>query len=85
MDRHELFEEWQANNDRPAWVRNRREEIHEHTDTSDEIPNGSLFEVRQWLQSYKGTVTRQLNDDEGGTDPTDSAENTTTADAEQGE
>jgi len=74
MDRSELYKEWTENNDRPAWVRARREDIHEHTSTSDPIPNGSLFEVEQWLNSYKGTVTRQLNDSEDGTDPTDDAD-----------
>jgi hypothetical protein len=71
MDRAELYELWQRNKDRPAFVRNYREEIHEHTDTEDPIPDGSLFQVRQWLDSYKGVVTRQLNDDTDGTDPKD--------------
>lgn len=68
MDRSELFDVWQANKYRPAVVRQYREEIHDHTNTSDEIPDGSLFDVRQWLRRYRGTVTRQLSDGENGKD-----------------
>lgn len=71
MDRSELYDLWQANKDRPAWVMEHRDELHEHTNTSDPIPASSIFDVRQWLSSYKPTVTRQLNDDADGTDPTD--------------
>lgn len=73
MDRAELYELWQAdsgqgeqNKDRPGWVRDNREAIHEHTDLSEPIPDGSKGEVRKWLKSYKGTVTRQLNPDTDG-------------------
>jgi hypothetical protein len=88
MDRQELYELWQRNKDRPAFVREYADEIEQHTDTADPVPDGTLFDVRQWLDSYKGTVTRQLNDSEEGTDPTDDAddgESDTTADTEQGE
>jgi hypothetical protein len=84
MDRSDLYELWQRNKDRPAFVRSHREAIHDHTDTEAPIPDGSLYQVRQWLDSYKGTVTRQLNDDTDGTDPQDDAadgETTTTDDA----
>jgi hypothetical protein len=83
MDREELRALWDRNKDRPAFVREHREEIHDHTDTSEPIPDGSLAEVRHWLDSYKGTVTRQLNDDSPGTDPQD-AETTTDGDDESG-
>lgn len=81
MERDELRELWKHNKDRPAFVREYREEIHEHTDLSEPIPEGSLFEVRKWLDSYKGVVTRQIDDDSPGTDP-QNAETTTTTDTE---
>ena len=82
MDRSELFDLWQRNSDRPAFVREYRDEIDAHTETKEPIPvNGSLAEIRRWLDSYKGVVTRQLNDDSDGTDPQD-AEDTTSDDAE---
>jgi len=62
MDALELAGLWQRNKDRPAFVREHREAIHQHTDTDEEIPNGSLAEVRGWLDDYKGVVTRQLPD-----------------------
>jgi hypothetical protein len=64
---------WQRNKDRPAFVREYRDELHEHISTEEEIPDSdSLKAVREWLGRYKGTVTRQLNDDVDGTDPHDS-------------
>lgn len=90
MQRSELYELWELNKDRPAFVREYRDEIHGHTDTSEPIPTGSLHDVRQWLEKYKGTVTRQLDDDSDDTDPhnersdAESGETDTTADAEQG-
>lgn len=72
MDREELHDLWAANKDRPAFVRERREEIHEHTDTSDPIPDSdSLAAVRDWLASYKGTVTRQLGESDMADDDED--------------
>jgi hypothetical protein len=69
MDQREVFEEWQANKDRPAYVREHRETLAEHIDTSDPIPeDGTLSRVRDWLQRYRGTVTRQLNPNSGGED-----------------
>lgn len=75
MERSELLAAWKAHSDRPAWVMENREALEDHIDTSDPIPeNGSLYEIRQWLARFKSTVTRQLNDDEPGTDPHDDAE-----------
>lgn len=92
MDRSELFDVWQRNKDRPAFVREYADEIEAHTDTSDPVPDGTLFDVRQWLDSYKGTVTRQLDDSADGTDPhndtsdtDENGETTTTADTEGSE
>lgn len=62
MDREQLHEEWQQNKHRPAYVRNRRDEIQEHTSIEEPIPQGSLYEVRGWLDSYMGVVTKQLGD-----------------------
>lgn len=70
MDRQELYEEWQNNKHRPIYVREHRDVIHEHTDIDEPIPDGSAAEVRDWLDSYKGTVTRQL----GESDTTEAAE-----------
>lgn len=71
MDAAELRRLWHENNDRPAFVREHRDVIHEYTSTSDDIPDKSLFEVRQWLTTYKATVSRQLNDAVSADDPTD--------------
>lgn len=79
MDRDSLFDAWQANKDRPAWVRENRDEIHDQTNTSEAIPDGSIYEVRQWLQSYKGAVTRQLQPDD---DPDADADDSTDADGD---
>lgn len=77
MDRATLRERWHGdapggrqNKDRPAWVRDHREAIAEHTDTSDPLPppNANLWRYRRWLASYKGTVTRQLKADGGDAD-----------------
>jgi hypothetical protein len=64
MDAEELTQQWQRNKDRPAWVRENREAIQEHTDIDEPIPNGALSKVRRWLNDYKGVVTRQLPDAE---------------------
>lgn len=89
LTREELSELWErnGNKDRPAFVREHRDALHAHTDTTDPIPEGSLSEVRLWLNRYKSTVTRQLNDDTAGTDPHDDADDgeTPTTDAAEGE
>lgn len=64
MEQDELHEHWKQHNERAAWVRENRDSIHEHTNTSEEIPPGSLYEVRQWLKSYKSVVSKQLKPDE---------------------
>jgi hypothetical protein len=74
MDRETLREQWQANNDRPAWVREHREAIHDHTDTSDRVPEGELHEVRDWLSRFKGEVTKQLTGDDSEDRGEDDAE-----------
>jgi len=74
----DLLDRWQANNHRPTWVRENRDELNDATELSEPVPDGSVFEIRRWLERYKGTVTRQLNDDEPGTDPHDDATGETT-------
>ena len=77
LTREELREIWEAqdgrNKHRPAVVRTHREAFVEHTETSDAVPDteASLAEFRDWLDRYRGTITRQLNDDTEGTDPHD--------------
>ena len=68
MDRQTLREQWKANNHRPVWVREHREAINEHVDTSEPVPEGGTFRLRQWLDKYKGVVTRQLSGEKGGTE-----------------
>lgn len=55
-----LYERWQENKDRPAWVRNNRSEIEERVEVGDRIPE-PLAAIDDWLDKYKATVTRQLN------------------------
>jgi len=77
MDRDEMYELWQRHNDRPAFVREYREELMAHLSVDDPIPESdSLAQIRDWMNRYAGTVSRQLNDDSDGSDPHD-AETTT--------
>lgn len=74
MDRADLRELWSRNNDRPQFVREYRDAFAEHLSETTAghlpAPDASTFEYRQFLNQYKGAVTRQL------------AENTTTDDDE---
>lgn len=91
MDRETLFEHWQRNKDRPQFIRAHREAFVEHlSDTTAghlPAPDASTYEYREFLNSYKAPVTRQLNDDADGSDPHDDAEDgeTTKADAAESE
>lgn len=80
MDQAEVYDLWQAdaghdrqNKDRPAFVREHRDVIDEHIDTDDPLPGAddSLAAFAQWLDDYKGTVTRQLNPENGETSTTE--------------
>ena len=80
LTRSELYTLWQAdagggrqNKDRPAVVREYRDDLAEYVDTGEPVPDESaaLAEFARWLDAYKGTVTRQLNDDADETDPHD--------------
>jgi len=65
-------ETWHRNKDRPAVVREHREELMEQLSVEEPIPDtDSLAEVRDWLERYKSTVTHQLSEnttDEGESD-----------------
>jgi hypothetical protein len=78
MDRQALRELWARNNDRPQFVRNYHDAFQEHlSDTTAghlPDPDASTFAYRQFLNDYKGTVTRQLNDESPGSDPQDTEE-----------
>jgi len=71
-------ETWERIKDRPTAVREHRDTVADAV--SDSVaaelpaPDDSPFAYRQFLNDYKGTVTRQVNDDEPGTDPTDDAQ-----------
>lgn len=64
MDRAELYELWQNNKHRPAFVLEHREAINEHTDTSEPVPNKGAFAIREWMKQYASVVTRQLSPDD---------------------
>jgi hypothetical protein len=64
---------WDQINGRPQAVRTHREDILEATtDAVAEAmpgPDDSTHEYRQFLNSHAGVVTRQINDNEPGSDP----------------
>lgn len=66
MDAETLREYWEANKDRPAFVLEHREDLMEYVTTSEPIPKDGIYGVREWLASYKATVTRQLNEAASG-------------------
>lgn len=59
----DLYETWQDNKDRPAWVQRRRDDL--EAATGLDIPR-SRSAIDEWLDSYKGTVTKRLKPDGGG-------------------
>ena len=61
MDAADLRDLWSRNKDRPAWVREHRDALAEYVDTDEPIPDDQLWRVREWLNRYKSTVTKQLN------------------------
>jgi len=84
MDRPELYAAWTGADgyppihERPQAIAEHRDAINEYTNLSEPVPNGSNHEIRAWLDRFKGTVTRQLNDSVDGTDPHDEAEDAET-------
>lgn len=83
MDPGDLRREWHANKHRPAWLRERRAELHEALTVDEPIPDsGALSELRDWLDRYAPTVTRQLDDRVADAHGGSEAETTTDADDE---
>jgi len=80
MDRADLYEYFQERGkDRPVWVRENRDLLMEHLNVDEPIPGdeASTYAVRDWLDRYRGTVSRQLSPDDsedGDTPNTDAAE-----------
>lgn len=65
MNPDELYERYQANKHRPAWIRRHRDELQAAVDlkTTDlEIPD-NLADVEDWLERYKAVLTRELKPD----------------------
>lgn len=64
------FDTWQRNKSRPQFVRAHREELADALSDGvvDDLPapGASTYEYRQFLNSHMGTVTRQLNPENGG-------------------
>jgi hypothetical protein len=69
MDADTLLSEWHANNHRPQWIIDTRDQLMQHCDLSDPIPRRKS-ELGDYLARYKGTITKQLQaaaeDAEGG-------------------
>lgn len=81
MDLGDLRRSWHATGkDRPAWVREHADALREHLTIDEDIPDeGSMYALRDWLERYRGTVTRQLDDAidaEDGETPTTGADET---------
>jgi hypothetical protein len=80
MERSDLLELHQRNSDRPQFYREHRDAFEEHlSDTTANkmpSPDASTFAWREWLENHRGVITRQLNDESEGTDPTDAADET---------
>lgn len=63
MDATDLLELWEQNKDRPAVVREYSDDLNEHLNTAEPVPDSdSLWKVRRWLERYKSTVTKQLRE-----------------------
>lgn len=55
-----LYEEWQDNKDRPAWVQANRDAI--AGATGKDVPRGRSA-IGAWLEDHKGAVTSSLEED----------------------
>lgn len=74
MDRETLYDLHKRNGDRPQFYREHRDAFAEHLSETTAAklpdPDASTFEWRQFINSHKGVITRQLqesnqeNDDE---------------------
>lgn len=62
MDTETLFDQYTANNARPAWIRRHRDEL--QAATGLEIPQHLADIENDWLPRYKSVLTRKLNPDD---------------------
>lgn len=63
MDIEQLRRLWHANKDRPAFVREHADALGDHLTVSESVPeDGSMYQLRDWLERYRPTVTRQLDE-----------------------
>jgi len=60
MDADEIARLWASNKHRPAFVREHADEIEQHTDIDEAIPDTTLAEVAQWCDRHAETVDDQL-------------------------
>ena len=60
MDADEIGRLWAINHDRPAFVREHREEIEQHCEIDEAIPDGTLAEVARWCDRHADEVADQL-------------------------
>lgn len=79
LTREELRAAWEgeqghAGKDRIKFVQVHADAIDEHTDIDEPVPPSRDAATADWLDRYKGTVTRQLNDAADGADPHDEEE-----------
>jgi hypothetical protein len=68
MEQSTLAEQWADNNHRLQWIVDVREELERHTDLNESIPRRKS-ELDAFLDRYKATISRQLNES-GETDNT---------------
>ncbi len=66
MDKSTLADQWDEHNHRYQWIIDVRDELARHTNLSDPIPRRKS-ELDTFLDRYKATITRQLNEN-GETD-----------------
>lgn len=59
MDADTLLSEWHANNHRPQWVIDARDQLMAHCDLSEPIPRRKS-ELDGYLRRYKGAITKEL-------------------------
>jgi len=60
MDADEIARLWAHNKHRPAFVREHADEIEQHTEIDEAIPDSTLPEVARWCERHAETVDEQL-------------------------
>lgn len=61
MDADTLLSEWRANNHRPQWIIDTRDQLMAHCDLSDPIPRRKS-ELSDYLSRYKSVITKELQE-----------------------